>query len=124
MRIFNILLPIFATAKHWNIVHWTRAVQRHKRDNVPKVGRLHRRERAPHAFGFQLEYAHGVATLQQFVHSRVIMRQQVEIDLYATLSEHLATFLQHRKGFKTQKVKLNKASAFDIFHVELSHRHV
>ena len=52
------------------------------------------------------------------------MRQQVEIYLYASFGKHLARLLQHREGFKTQKVKFNQASALDIFHVELRDRHV
>ena len=75
VRIFDAFFTIFTAAKHGNIVHWTRTIERHERDDVTKIGWFHRRKRAAHAFGFQLENAYSVTPLQQFIYCGVIMRQ-------------------------------------------------
>ena len=56
----------------------------------PKLVGLHRRQRAPHAFGFELEHADRVAALEQLVDRRIVPRQRVEIDLDALLGEQVA----------------------------------
>ena len=64
VRIGDRLAPVLARAEQGNIVHRPRPIQRDERDNVPKIGRLHRRQGAPHPFGFQLEHPDGVAALE------------------------------------------------------------
>jgi hypothetical protein len=50
---------------------------------------------SPHAFGFQLEDANRVASLEQLVNRRVIPLQRGEIDLDPALLEQQLPFLQH-----------------------------
>ena len=44
-------------------------------------------ERAPHAFGFQLEHADRVAALEQLVDRWIVPRQRAEVDVDALLGE-------------------------------------
>ena len=80
VRIFNRFRPILATAKQGNIVHRSRPIQRDQRDDVAKIGRLHRGQRPPHAFGIQLEHPHRIAPLQQGVHILVVPGQRGKVD--------------------------------------------
>ncbi len=60
VRIFDRHLARLALAEQRDVVHRARAIERDERDDVAEIGRLHRGQRAPHAFGFQLEDAHSV----------------------------------------------------------------
>ena len=124
MRILNCLLAIFPAAEHRNIIHRAGTIQRNKCDNVAEVCRLYGRQRAAHAFGFQLEHAHCVATLQQLIHFCVVMGQQVEVYVHPSFCKHFGCFLQDRKCFQPQEVEFYQSCAFDIFHVELRDGHV
>ena len=86
--------------------------------------RLHRRQRAAHAFGFDLEHADRVAALEQIVDRGVVPRQRAEIDLDALLGEQPLAFLEHRQRLQPEEVELHQARGLDIFHVELRDRHV
>ena len=87
MRIFDRRAAVLAVAEHRDVVHRARAVERDERDDVAETGRPDAGKRAPHAFGFELEHADGVAALEQLVDRRVVPRQRVEIDLDALLGE-------------------------------------
>src|SRR3546814_2515819 len=57
------------------------AIERDERDDVAEIGRLHRRKRAPHPFGFELEHPDRLAALEQRIDFLVIPRERVEIDV-------------------------------------------
>ena len=50
--------------------------------------------------------------------------QGVEIDVNALLGQQPPRFLEYRQGFEPEEVELHQACRLDIFHVELSDRHV
>ena len=52
------------------------------------------------------------------------MRQKPKVNVDPALRQHLRGLLQNGKCLQAQKVELNKAGTFDIFHVELRDRHV
>ena len=124
VRIFDVLFAILASTEHRDVVHWAWAIERYERDNIAEIGRLNRSKRPSHPFGFQLENTDGVAALKQLIHGRVIMRQKPKVNVDPALRQHLCRFLQNGKCLQTQKVELNKACTFDIFHVELCDRHI
>jgi hypothetical protein len=67
---------VLAVAEQRDVVHRTRPVERHQRDDVAEAGRPNRRQRPPHAFGFQLEHADRVAALEQLVDLWVVPLQR------------------------------------------------
>src|SRR3546814_10169763 len=52
------------------------AIERDERDDVAEIGRLHRRKRAPHPFGFELEHPDRLAALEQRIDFLVIHRSE------------------------------------------------
>ena len=75
VRVSELGAAVLAVAEHRDVVHRARPVERDERDDVAERGRAHRRERAPHAFGFELEHADRVAALEQFVDLRIVPRR-------------------------------------------------
>ena len=124
MRVDDLLGPLLAATEAGDIVHRTRPIERHERDDVAEIGRAHRRQRAPHALRFQLEHADRVALLQQAIGRLVVPGERAEIDLDPTFGEQLHRLLQDRQGFQTQEVELHQPRALDELHVELRDGHV
>ena len=124
MRIFDRLLTVLAAAEHRDVVHRAWPIERVEGDDVLEPRRLHRRQRPAHAFGFDLEHADRVAALKQVVHGRVVPRQRAEIDLHALFGEQTPALFQYRQRLEAEEVELHQPRRLDIFHVELSHRHV
>ena len=97
MRVFDAFQPVLALAEQRDVVHRAGPVQRNQGDDVAEIGRLHRRERAPHAFGFELEHPHRVTRLQQFVDVLVVPRQRIEVDRDAAAGHQVDRLAQHRQ---------------------------
>src|SRR3546814_10440683 len=98
MRIFDLLPPVLARAEGGDIVHRTGPIERHQRDDVFKAGGLHRRKRAAHAFGFQLEHAHRLAALKQ------LRSEEHTSELQSLMRNSYAVFcLKQKKKTNTQK---------------------
>ena len=95
MRIFNRFGPVLAAAKQRDVIHRPRPVERDERDDVAKSGWLHRRQRAAHPFGFELEDADRVARLKQTVNPLVIPGQCRQIDLDVAAGHQLGRLLEH-----------------------------
>ena len=95
MRILDLRFAILTLPEQRDVVHRTRTIERNERDDIAEVGRLHRRQRAPHAFRFQLEHAHGVARLEQIVNSRIIPLQGAEIDFNPAFLQQIDRLAQH-----------------------------
>ncbi len=76
MRIFDLRFAVLALAEQRDVVHRAGPIERNERDDILELGRLHRRQRAAHPFGFQLEHADGVARFQQLVNRVVVPRQR------------------------------------------------
>src|SRR3546814_2154880 len=62
-----------------DIVHRTGPIERHQRDDVFKAGGLHRRKRAAHAFGFQLEHAHRLRSEEHTSELQSLMRNSYAV---------------------------------------------
>ena len=124
MRVGERDAAVLAVAEHADIVHRAGAVERDQRDDVAERGRADGRQRAAHAFGFQLEHADRVAALEQFVDLGIVPRQRVEVDVDALRGEHFLRALEHRQRLQAEEVELHQPRRLDIFHVELGDRHV
>src|SRR5690606_22761709 len=61
MVIDDFLLPVHSRVVLRNIVHRTRTVERHSRDDVLELGRAHVTQHLLHPRTFNLEYADGLA---------------------------------------------------------------
>ncbi len=124
VRIFDRLQALLTPPEHRNIVHRTRAIERDERDDVAEIGRPHRRQRAPHPFGFELEHAHRLTALEQFIDRRIVPAERGKVDADVARGEQLDRLLQHRQRLEAKEVELHQPRSLDIFHVELRHRHV
>src|SRR3546814_1600709 len=54
----------------------------------------------------------------------IVPFEQTEIDIDATFLQQLHGFLKYRKGLETQKIQLYQSCPFNLFHGELSDRHI
>ena len=124
MRKLDRDLARLALAEQRDVVHRARAVERDERDDVAEIGRLHCSQRAPHAFRFELEHAHRVARLHQFVDLGIVERQLGQVDVDLAPLEQVDRLLEHRQRLEPEEVELDQSRALDILHVVLRHRHV
>ncbi len=124
MRIFDWRIARFALSEQRNVVHRAGTIERDKRDDVFKLGRLYRRQRAAHPFGFELEHADRVTALHQIINTVVVPRQRIEIDGHAAQLQKIDSLPQHAERFETEEVELHQSRILDMLHVELRHRHV
>ena len=95
MRIGDFNTTVLAVSEERNIVHRTRSIEGNQSDNITKIGGLDRCQRPPHAFRFQLEHAHSVATLEQLENLVVFPAESVQIDLDPALGKQLDCLFQH-----------------------------
>jgi hypothetical protein len=109
--------PVLAVPEQRDIVHRPGTVERHQRDDVAEIGRPHRRQRAPHPFGFQLEHADRVAALEQGIDILVVPFERIEIDVARPRSRDQvgAPSLQHRQRLQAKEVELHQAGASTYF---------
>ena len=115
---------VLAVAEQRDIVHRAGAVERNQRDNVAECGRANRRQRAAHAFGFELEYPDGVAALKQVVDCGIVPGEAIVCDRNVTPGEQALGFLEHRQRLESEEIELHQPRGLDVLHVELGHRHV
>src|SRR3546814_3262047 len=120
MRIFDLLPPVLARAEGGDIVHRTGPIERHQRDDVFKAGGLHRRKRAAHAFGFQLEHAHRLAALKQLIDLWVIPGQRRQIEADPALGKQVHRALKdgnrlQRSEEKTSEIQALMRNSYDVF---------
>ena len=108
VRIFDRFGAVLAAPEQRYIVHWTGPIKRNQRDDIAEIGGLHRRQRAPHPFGFQLEHAHRVAALKQAIDLIIIPWQQVEIDRDPALFQQFDRLAQHRKRLQPEEVEFDE----------------
>ena len=101
-------------------LHRPRTVQRNRGDDVLEVARAHALQELPHARGFQLEHAVGVALGDHVVHARV-----VEGDVLGSYARP-AALLHQRLGVhddvqraQAQEVHLQQAQRLHVAHGEL-----
>ena len=124
VRVLDAFEPVLAPAEQRDVVHRAWPIERDERDDVAEIGRLHRRQRAPHAFGFELEHADGVAALEQFIDLFVLPRERRQVDLDLPALQQVDRLAQHRQRLEAQEVEFDEAGILDELHVELRHRHV
>ena len=90
--------------------HRTRAVERQRRHDVLKAGRLHAFEQLLHAAGVQLEHAEGLAAGEQLVHGCVVCIQRFQVERFAAVLLYvLQGVAKHRKVAQAQEVHLQQA---------------
>ena len=115
MRVGELDAAVLAVAEHADVVHRAGAIERDERDDVAERGRLHRGQRAPHAFGFQLEHADRVAALEQLVDRRIVPGQRGEIDADAALGEQALACFRTDKVFSPRKSNFTSPAASTYF---------
>ena len=124
MHIIGFFFTLLAIDITRNIVHWPGAIQRHQRDNIFKLIRLHFTQHVTHARAFKLENANRIAAPQKLISLFVIKRQIIDVHLNAYALQQFNRLFQNGQGFQAQKVKLHQTGFFDPFHIELRYRHV
>jgi hypothetical protein len=123
VRVFDALQPVLAPPEQRDVVHRAGPVERDERDDVAEVGRLHRRQRAPHPFRFQLEHAHRIADWSSR-YIGIVPRQRGQVDRDPALAQQVHRLAQHRQRLEAKEVELHQPQILDMLHVELGHRHV
>ena len=103
-----------------NRLHRPRAVQRNRGDDVLEVARAHALQKRPHARGFQLEHAVGVALGDHGVHTRIVEGDVLGLDLYALalLHQRLGVHDDVQRA-QAQEVHLQQAQRLHVAHGEL-----
>ena len=113
MRIFDRLAAVLARDERRNHAHRPRPIERDHGDEFLDLVDLELPQQVAHAFGFDLEHAHGVAARQQLVGFGIVQRQVVRIRLDARRALHvLAGLAHHRQRLQAQEVHLQQARFF------------
>ncbi len=124
VQVIGLLPAPFAGGEAGDIVHRARPVEGAERDDVLEDGRLYQRERAAHAFGFELEHADRVAPRHQRIDPGIVPGQRVEVDLGATRLKQLLRAGEDGERFQAQEVELHEARFLGPFEIELGDREV
>ena len=125
MRIFDRDAAVLPIPEQADIVHRARPIERDERNDIPEVRRPHSRQSPAHAFGFQLEHANRVTTLEERIDVLIVPCEGIEIGphTFARLDQ-VARLLKDRERLEAEEVELHQPCALAVFHVELRDRHV
>ncbi len=119
MQIVGLLLSVLAVDEGLDVIHRSRAVERHHGDDVLEAVGLEHAQAVAHARSFELEHADGLGPREQRVGLRVVERQAGGIDLDAASGDQLDRPLDDGKRLEAEKIELHQPRRLGPFHVEL-----
>ena len=117
-------VPMLAGRIFGNVFHRAWPIEGHDCDNIFKTVWPGLAQYIAHTRTFQLENPHRLGPGKQIIGFFIIQRQIMYIHLDTPRRQKGYRPVDHRQGFKAQKVKFDQSAFFRPFHIELCCRHI